>query len=519
MPRQLPFPGPVFARSTVGKPTICRVVPRSVQQFRLCNVWLSSFLASLVVATFFSLSVAEAAEPVPGFRAGAANSNITPPIGGLIIGGFSPLPSTNVHDDLHAHCIVLDDGKTQLALVVCDLLGISTETCQAAQALIEKNSGIPAGNVLICATHTHSASSCLGPNRYEIGAELDDYQKFVARRIADGVQRAKHLLRPAEFGFGTVEIPEHVFNRRWYLKEGAMPPNPFGKTDDKVKMNPRAGSPDLVKPAGPTDPTVSILSFREPDGKPIALLASYSLHYVGGVPATDISADYYGRFPEHFLELSGLEHQNPPFIPIMANGTSGDINNINFKNPRPRKEPYEQMNSVARDVATKVLAALKEIKYDRDVTLAARFRQIKLKFRHPDAQTLEWAEKVVAAGPKKRGDLSYAYAERAVKIADVPEEAPIPLQVLRIGKLCIGTMPCEIFSEIGLEFKKRCPIQPAFLMSLTHGYLGYLPPPRQVDLGGYETWLGTNRLEREASDKMLAELLKMAEEVKPSPEK
>src|SRR3546814_3021946 len=81
----------------------------------------------------------------------------------------------------------------------------------------------------------------------------------------------------------------------------------------------------------------------------LALLASYSLHYVGGVRGLAISADYYGRFPEHILELSGLEHQDPPFIPIMANGTSGDINNINFKVPRARKEPYEQMNYVARD--------------------------------------------------------------------------------------------------------------------------------------------------------------------------
>jgi len=460
----------------------------------------------------------QAAQPetAQGFRAGAAISNITPPIGGLIIGGFVPAPSDNVHDDLFAHCIVLDDGKTQLALVVCDLLGITTSVCREAQKIVEQNSKIPASNVLICATHTHSATSVLGSNRFAFDAPLDEYQQFVARRIADGVQRAKKLLRPAEFAFGTVEIPEHVFNRRWHLKPGTMPVNPFGNTNDQVKMNPSAGSPDLVKPAGPTDPTLSFLSFREPEGKPIALLASYSLHYVGGVPGRDISADYYGRFPEHFLELSGLDHQDPPFIPILANGTSGDINNINFRHPRPRKQPYEQMNDVARDVAAKVLAALKDVKYDREITLAARYHELNTKFRKPDAKTLEWAEKTIAAGPQKRGDLSYIYADRARSMSEYPDEAPIPLQVLRIGQLCIGTMPCEVFCEIGLEFKKRCPIQPAFLMSLSHGYLGYLPPPHQVDLGGYETWLGTNRLEREASDKMLAELLKMAKEVQSS---
>lgn len=451
------------------------------------------------------------------FRAGAATSNITPPLGNLIVGGFGPQPSKHIHDELFARCIVLDDGQTSLALVVCDLLGISTATTREAQRLIEKNSGIPAANVLICATHTHSASSALGPDRFAFTPPLDDYQTFVARRIADGVQRAKNLLRPAEFAFGTIEIPEHVFNRRWYLKPGTMPMNPFGNTDDKVKMNPRAGSPDLVEPAGPTDPTLSLISLREPSGKPIALLASYSLHYVGGVPAVDISSDYYGRFPEHLMELTGTTNQDPPFVPIMANGTSGDINNINFREPRPRKEPYEQMNYVARDVATKVQAALKDLVYDRDVTLAARFHELEMGFRHPNETLMEWAEKTVAAGPSKPTDLSYIYASRVKSVADSPEHALIPLQVLRIGKLCIGTMPCEVFCEIGLEFKKRCPVQPAFLMSLSHGYLGYLPPPRQVDLGGYETWLGTNRMEREASDKMLAELLKMAKEVQAAP--
>jgi hypothetical protein len=90
----------------------------------------------------------------------------------------------------------------------------------------------------------------------------------------------------------------------------------------------------------------------------------------------------------------------------------------------------------------------------------------------------------------------------------------VPLQVLRLGPMCIGTMPCEVFCEIGLEFKQRCPLQPAFMIELAHGYFGYLPTPRQHRLGGYETWLGTNRLEIEASEKLLGELLAMADEIR-----
>jgi hypothetical protein len=88
------------------------------------------------------------------------------------------------------------------------------------------------------------------------------------------------------------------------------------------------------------------------------------------------------------------------------------------------------------------------------------------------------------------------------------------VQALRIGDVCVGTMPCEVFCEIGLEFKQRSAIKPAFMVELNHGYFGYLPTPRQHKLGGYETWLGTNRLEADASDKLLGELVGMSEELK-----
>lgn len=465
------------------------------------------------------LTCAVAVLPVPflavaqEFRAGAATSNITPSLGEKIIGGFVPIDSTHIHDELHARCLVLDDGKTKLALVVCDLLGINPLISEEARRQITAQTQIPPECVLISATHTHSATSALGQDRPAAVYMLDDYQKFVARRIADGVVRAVNELRPAEIAFGTVDAPEHVFNRRWRMRPGTVPENPFGGID-QVKMNPPAGSANLVEPAGPTDPTVSFFMIREPDGAPISVFATYSLHYVGGVGPGHISSDYYGMFCEHLEKLLEAEHQSPPFVALMANGTSGDVNNINFRQPRGRRQPYEQMRYVAEDVAGKVHAELKQLKYRRDVTLDARYREPTLAYRRPDKAQLEWAEATLAKGAQSARDLSYIYAKRVLKVAEFPETTKVPLQALRIGDVCIGTMPCEVFCEIGLEFKRRSPMQPAFMVSLAHGYFGYLPTPRQHDLGGYETWLGTNRLEREASEKMLAELLEMAGELK-----
>lgn len=452
------------------------------------------------------------------FQAGAAISNITPSLGAEIIGGFVPYPSRHIHDQLHARCLVLDDGTTKLALVVCDLLGIHRAVSDEARRLIAEKTGIPREHVMISATHTHSATSALGQDRLRPDQQVDDYQQFVARRICDGVICADNNRRPARYAFGTVDVPEHLFNRRWHMKPGTVPINPFGGTTDLVKMNPPAGSPNLVKPAGPIDPAVSFLSIQTVDGRPISVISAYSLHYVGGVGPADISSDYYGVYCESLgrLVTTGLKPagEQLPFVAMMANGTSGDINNIDFRNPRPRKAPYEQITSVANDLADKVFSRLPTLKYEPQIVLKARYREPAIAWRRVTPEQRKWAEDTIAAGRKSDSDLSFIYAQRTLRLADYPETTTIPVQVLRIGNVCIGTMPCEVFCEIGLEFKQRSPIQPAFMIELAHGYYGYLPTPDQMKLGGYETWIGTNRLEPEASTKLMSELLEMAEEIK-----
>ncbi|MGC3969472.1 MAG: hypothetical protein QM775_19555 [Pirellulales bacterium] len=270
----------------------------------------------------------------------------------------------------------------------------------------------------------------------------------------------------------------------------------------------------MMEPAGPIDPTVSFLAVREPDGKPISVFAAYSLHYVGGVSGADVSADYFGMFSERMKTLLTPERQDPAFVAMMANGTSGDINNINFRNPRGRKEPYEQMRYVADDVAAKIHSTMSGLTYRNDLTLDARYSEPTIAWRRPNDEQLAWAKKTLAAPPEgKNAILPVAYAKRAMALSEYPETGNLPVQALRIGDVCIGTIPCEVFCEIGLDFRKRSPIKNSFLVSLAHGYYGYLPTPRHHDLGGYETWLGTNRLERTASEKFTKEVLRLAGEL------
>ena len=313
------------------------------------NHALFCIFTCLILTAFLFLAPIEAVESSETSRvllAGAAASNITPPLGGMIIGGWKPIPATHIHDDLFAKCLVLDNQDTRLVFVVCDNLGLPREVCDAAKNIIHEKTGIPVENIMISATHTHSAVSARGPNRLLPSEPLNDYQQFIVQRIADGVRCAVNNLEPARIGWGSGDEPVSVFNRRWYMKAGTHLRNPFGGVD-KVRMNPPRAGDNLLEPAGPTDPEIAFLSVQSTEGRPIALLANYSLHYVGGVRSGDVSADYYGIFADRTAELIQADRQSPPFVAMMSNGTSGDINNIDFTKKSERLPRYQKMREVA----------------------------------------------------------------------------------------------------------------------------------------------------------------------------
>ncbi|MDD4018110.1 MAG: hypothetical protein PHV28_09195 [Kiritimatiellae bacterium] len=446
------------------------------------------------------------------FRAGASKGNITPELGGKIVGGFKPFPATHVHDDLWVRALVLDDGKTRVAFAVCDLIGISQDVSDMARRLVQEETGLSAGNMLVSAVHTHSATSARGNRElFAVNPEMDAYQIFVARRIADAVRCAINNLAPARIGWGTASEPRHVFNRRWFMKPGTVPMTPLGGTNDVVQFNPGYLNPNLVKPAGPTDPEICFFAVQTPEGKPVALFANYSLHYVGGVRGADISADYYGMFNDRIQQLLGADRQDTPFISILSNGTSGDINNIDFSKSPQKLPPYAKMRIVADDVAEKVHAAYRELAWRDHVTLGAAFGEIELQLRRPTPEQLEYAKAFLAEQTEssKPKPMQMVYAKRIMEHNRVPATWKFPLQAFRIGDVGIASIPFEVFSEIGLEFKRRAPFKPSFTVELANGCYGYLPPPRQHALGGYETWLGSNRVETEASTKIVDRLLDM----------
>ncbi len=458
------------------------------------------------------ISLVCSADCLADFRAGAATSNITPPLGEMIVGGWQPIPATHIHDELHARCLVLDDGQNQLAIVICDLLCLPREVCDLAKQQASAATSIPAKNILIAATHTHSATRPRGPNRRPYADDLTDYQKFVARRIADGISRASNQLEPATLAFGSASEPSEVFNRRWYTTNPAHLQSPFGRTD-KVRMNPPRGNAALTKPAGPTDPEIAFVSVRATAGHHIALLANYSLHYVGGVGPGHVSADYFGYFCRDLLRKIDGEEQEPPFVPMLSNGTSGDINNINFRERSPRRKSYEKMKIVADKVSSRVHEQLSSLQYSSDIKLNVASSNLKLRLRKPTQKTMEYLRDFVSTekpDPNGRRSKQAIYLERLTMIEKSPDYVEVPLQVLKIGEIAICAIPFETFVEIGLELKERLPAKHTFTVELANSWHGYLPTPEQHELGGYETWLGTNYVQTDASRMIVDELLKLA---------
>jgi len=446
--------------------------------------------------------------PPRRFSAGAATSNITPRLGVSINGHFNDRAAKHIHDELHARCLVLNDGQTRLAIVVCDSCMIPREVLDAAKALIQQRTGILAENILISATHTHSGPTCTGVFQSEPNA---DYAKFLVERIADGVQRAVNQVALAKVAWGVGQEPNQVFNRRWRMKPGRIPADPFGGTNDLVKMNPPVESPDLVEPAGPIDPDVSVLAVRSLEGKPIALLANYSLHYVGGVPGTDISADYFGAFCNRIERLLGANGQEPPFVALLANGTSGDINNINFRQKRPPQEPYEQINIVADAVVREAHRVYQTLQFRDWVPLGVAQKEIQLGVRRPDETELRRAQEILAkANGRELRSPEEIYARETVLLKDHPKEVSLIIQAMRIGELGITAIPCEVFVEIGLEIKAKSPFKPTFTIELANGYNGYLPTPEHHKLGGYETWRArSSYLEADAAPKIVGAVMEL----------
>jgi len=468
------------------------------------------FLAAAPLAAAAALAPAALAAQAPErpgvFRAGAAVAKITPGKGvtldGTILRQGQPKA---VHDDLYARALVLDDGATRIAFVLADSTMIGPEVHEAAKRLIRQRTGIDPDRIVTAATHSHMAVRMIRSIAERNPANAK-YHKHVVRQVADAVAKAVEQLAPAKVGWGVAPKPVYCKNRRWLMKPGALGPNPFGEFTDRATMHGRPAK-DRIRTTGSIDPDLAILSVQHADGRPLALLANYSVHYAGMVRG-QVSADYFGFFAARVEELLDRKDDRPPFVAMMSNGTSGDINRAPGGN-------FEGMKKVGHSVAATAMEIYRKIEHRADVTLSAEASKLELGVRRPDTKRIEWA-RAVQAGTWNKPAHKWrdVYARNALELAKYPPAVKLPLAAFRIGEMGIAACPCETFAETGLAIKAGSPLTPTFTISLANAQGGYLPPPAQHRLGGYTTWPAeSSYLEIQAEPKIRAEILRLLKNV------
>ena len=434
---------------------------------------------------------------MPTLQAGAAVVDITPKLGCHMLGYFHDRLAADVHDPLYAKAIALSDGETTIGFVVCDLIVVPMEVVNAAKAIIHERLGVPAANVLVCGTHTHTGPAI----KPALGTpEEEGYAESVVPRIADAFALAVRRLQPAQVAWTAGDCRQETHNRRWRMKDGS------------VRMNPGYQNPDAIEPAGPVDPQLGVMILRTPEREPIAVLGNLGLHYVGTSAGEAISADYFAAFGQALQRCVGKS-----FVAIMANGTFGDINNCEFAKPARRSpHPYANIERVANVVAAeawKQWNLLREEDFLTEVKLGGRQAWVPFNARVPSADDLAKAQ-AMYAGEAKPEDNEWVYARELALLADMPSRWDVPVHALRVGDLGIVGLHGEVFTEIGLEVKSRSPFAQTMNIGLANGSVGYVATDKGLDEGSYETRLcrhvrapkGTHRLWADTAVRLLDDL-------------
>jgi hypothetical protein len=431
-------------------------------------------------------------------KAGSAEVNITPPVGTTLVGQWVARKSTGVNDELFANALVLDDGKTRVAMVSCDVLSIGNTTKRNIRDVVGRETDIDPDNVFLCATHTHTGPavvSALGTNADE------EYREQFIKLVAGSVKMANDRLEGADLGIGSGSAPGWAFPRRYWMKDGT------------VRMHPRKGDPDIVRVQGEADPELNVI-YAKKAGEVSAVLVNFACHatVVGGDRV--ISADYPGAIRDTIKRMLGQDT-----VVLFGNGACGDVCQIDVENTNRSEHGHEwraRMGLALGCEALKVIAAADPLSPE-ETEMGLRKEYLDIPIREIPQDRLQEAREVFAGrsleeAPTVKDDIVrrelILLAEEREKYPDVHAE----LMAIRIGKSAIIGIPAEFFCGLGRQIKLASAFQPTFVIELANGCVGYIPTAEAFDGGGYETDLvRSSKLIPEAGNMMVqkaAEILK-----------
>ncbi|MCC9604568.1 neutral/alkaline non-lysosomal ceramidase N-terminal domain-containing protein [Blastopirellula sp. JC732] len=447
-------------------------------------------------------------------KIGLAEVDITPPNGFPMAGYYHERLAEGTVDSLKAKAIVLDDGTTAGALVVCDLIGITTDLSREIRKLAAERTGIPAENIVVAATHSHTAPDYTKELYLHLGGERQDplRAEYIKKLIAgpvDAIAQAHAAAAPSQLraGVATQKTPVS-FNRRFVMRDGSV----------RTWMN--LANPDVVRAAGPIDPDVGILAIDSADGSVTrGVLSNFALHLdtVGG---TNWSADY-----PYFIEQAVRDAVGPETISIFGAGCCGDINHSD-----PSRSERNKTNFIGRSLGETISKQLDRLESTGATPLFVKSRTVELPLQDATSQEVERSlailklarnhEKVdffdhVTAYKKLmldqfRHQQPHANAAEQItwglsrSLAGVGDTLPMNVTVYAVGRdVAIVCLPGEVFVDLGLAIKKASPFRTTLLIELSNAVETIYVPHRAAYAGGsYEV---TNSNLQPGSGEMLVE--------------
>jgi hypothetical protein len=405
-------------------------------------------------------------------QVGFGVGDITPDDGMQMPGGFFKRTGKGAADKLLAVACVVHDGERTVALVGIDTLFITRPTVEEARRLVEKETKVPGGHVLIGANHTHTG----GPVADCLGCDADPkYLDRLSRGIADAVKGGWTTLHASEIGVSTGKEDSIAFNRRFLMRDGREITHP-GKP----------GTPhhaDIVAPAGPIDPDVGVLAVREPGakGKLRGVVVNFSCHstVVGG---DKFSPDYTGYLRKHLRA-----HYGDNFPVAFLLGPCGDVTQVDNLSVGAQSGP-DYASMMGMKLASETMRQITRMTWLEAAPVAAATESVSVAIRdEPDADRERPPFGLGSDGAK--GEIGEVYKSERKLVAEERKKNPklnCEVQGLRIGPLGIATNGAEYFVEHGLKIKKASRHPYTWVVSLANEWIGYVPTAQAFVGGGYE---------------------------------
>jgi hypothetical protein len=409
--------------------------------------WLVILVTALAVG-MPAVAGAQAPRGASPLRVGAAKVDVTPSPGEL------PKNNLGVLDHLYARAIVIESGSSSAALITVDAGGVQTPTWEAVTRQVESELKIPVANVLLTATHTHSAG---GPR----GA---DY----ARKIVESVRLAKQRLAPARVGYGTGVSYINV---------------------NRQIVDPKTGrwweGPNYE---GPSDKTVAVLKFETVAGEPIAVYYNYAVHAVIAGQLDQVSGDIPGAV-SRYVEDSFDDR----IVAVRSSGAAGDQNPIYFQQTYdlreirikdyakrgvdisnampPGGEGLDRKNSAV----ARLMNQQRQMVSSMGQFLGEEVQHVMRGIERMDtAVPLHGSFTTVTCPGRERTNQGRAGFEGTYKDGPPVE---IRLGLLRLGDVMIGAVNAEVFNPIAQRLKQESPYKATMMATLTNGSArsGYIP--------------------------------------------